>query len=136
MEILRAWLVNGLRTAVVAMWGFLLAKVPPLAALVATLTPDQQSGLQLTIATALAAFIIGGLSAGLHWAGTRVGDQWWNKLARGVAAVVMLGLNRFLPTYAPGTNRGDLTVASVRVREVGPTGEVGAVVGSIPPVRE
>jgi hypothetical protein len=48
----------------------------------------------------LTVLVIGGATAVLRWLETRKGDGIWSRLARGIAALAMLGLSAKQPIYA------------------------------------
>ena len=95
MTVLPAWLLTALRTGVQAGWGWLAAHITILQALPADVVTN-------TIVEFLATVvIIGGATAALRWLETRQGDGWFAIAARGLAKLLMLGLSRRQPVYAP-----------------------------------
>jgi hypothetical protein len=122
-----AWLWNMVRTLVVAVWAMLIARVPPVAALLELLTPDQVSVVQAAIATFLAGLLIGLIAGAVHWLSTRQGNGLPARAARWLAALIMLGLNAKQPVYADtrDPNLKPIGVVTERLNWRGtPTGDV------------
>jgi len=95
MTALPAWLLAALRTGIQSGWGWLAAHVSILAMLPANVVTNAIVEFVATVV------IIGGATAALRWLETRKGDGWFSIAARGLAKVLMLGLSRRQPVYAP-----------------------------------
>lgn len=86
-----AWLLAAARTGLQAAWGWLVAHVSILA-----LIPEGP-----VVEFALTVVVIGGVTAILRWLESRQGVSLWARAARGLAALLMLGLTARQPVYAP-----------------------------------
>lgn len=91
-----AWLLAAARTGLQSAWGWLVAHFAILG-----VVPED-----VAVEWALTVLVIGGATAALRWLETRQGDGIWARLARGIAALAMLGLSARQPVYA----RPDATV--------------------------
>lgn len=91
MQNLPNWLINFLRTAVQVAWAAALSWLVSHGIPV----PDP-----LVVEVALFAIVSGAVAGGVQWLAGRKGDGAGAKLARGIAAVIMLGLGKSQPIYA------------------------------------
>lgn len=132
---LAAWTINAVRTAVQALWAYVIAHVPPVAALLEQLTPDQQAALREWVVGVTMAAGIGAVAGLVHWLSSRTGDHWAARLARAVGNLMMVGLNRFMPAYAD-LRGANVKPASVNVYEVNAAGKMTGVQYEQPALRE
>jgi len=85
-------LLPALRGAIQSWWGGVAAWLLSLGVTI----PDETSGV---IVTALVSMVIGLTIAGLRWLESRTGDSWWERAARRVGKLLMVGLSGSQPTY-------------------------------------
>ena len=114
----------GARSAVQLVISAVLAKLTFLAPLLGLLGLDASDpGALAELATAAAIAALFGLYVTLvRWLETRTGDAWPARVARGVAKVMMLALDRFQPVYGqadPSTTAQ--AIARQRADNVSPT---------------
>lgn len=119
MSFVKGWVYAGLRALVQAFWGYLLSK-PIIGVLLASVPDDQRNAFEVALATFLTAAIIGLFVSGVRWLETRTGYAIGPKIARAVAAFLMLGLSKFQPVYAPSMP----TTVAVSVNTERPRGSI------------
>lgn len=95
----KAWLYSALRTFAQALWGLLVAYL----AKKGITLPDFMQGWFVDVV--ILSTVIGAGTAGIRWLETRKGDSLGARLARRIAAVIMLGLSAKQPVYAPPDTR-------------------------------
>lgn len=101
-------LTAAIRTALQSWWGIVVGW---LASLGITIS-EEQSVVVLGILTAVG---IGFATAAIRWLETREGDG-WERWARKLAAVLMLGMSGSQPTYQPPANTAQLGSTPTRTR--------------------
>lgn len=98
-----AW--AGLRSFIQGLWA---GVVTWLTSLGIVLTESQTAAVEI----ALGALVFGAVVAGIRFLETVRGDAPWQRAARKVGAVLMLGTSRLQPTYGPKQIDGEVTTST------------------------